>query len=70
MKVKNNNGNIVRLAAAQALSMTTMNVNIIKENIDIKIDKYPYSKSINKTLMDDIDTVSYTHLTLPTTPYV
>ena len=29
MKAKNNNGNIVRLAAAQALSMTTMNVNII-----------------------------------------
>lgn len=36
-----------------------MNVNIIKENIDIKIDKYPYSKSINKTLMDDIDKMGY-----------
>ncbi|MDC1383932.1 MFS transporter [Candidatus Puniceispirillum sp.] len=29
MRVKNNTGNVIRLAAAQALSMTTMNVNII-----------------------------------------
>tara|TARA_B100000427_G_C15315823_1_gene510306 strand:+ start:125 stop:643 length:519 start_codon:yes stop_codon:yes gene_type:complete len=36
-----------------------MNVNIIKENIDITIDKYPYFKSINKTLMDDIDKMGY-----------
>ena len=36
-----------------------MNVDVIKENIDIIIDKYPYSKSINKTLMDDIDEMGY-----------
>ncbi len=36
-----------------------MNVSIIKEDIDIIIDKYPYSKSINKRLMDDIDKMGY-----------
>ena len=29
MQAKSNTGNVIRLAAAQALSMTTMNVNII-----------------------------------------
>ncbi|MDP4784985.1 MAG: MFS transporter, partial [Alphaproteobacteria bacterium] len=29
MQTKSNTGNVIRLAAAQALSMTTMNVNII-----------------------------------------
>ena len=29
-----------------------------------------YLLAMAKTLMNDIETVSYTHLTLPTTPYV
>ena len=31
----------------------------IKENIDILIDKYPYHKSINKKLIDDINKMGY-----------
>lgn len=36
--------------------MTTIT---IKENIDILIDKYPYHKSINKKLIDDINKMGY-----------
>ena len=44
-----------------------------KEVLDIVLDLYQrdFFKKINSVLdMGDQDAVSYTHLTLPTTPYV
>ena len=41
---------------------------IITSNILSK--KYNYSKKLAGEVEQEIETVSYTHLTLPTTPYV
>ena len=33
-------------------------------------DKTKYNRKKDKVVPEDVDSVSYTHLTLPTTPYV